>query len=160
MNLCSYFPLSRFSKFVKIFLFFAVVSLLFGCQPLDTAPTSTTPLVELQILEPMTETPVPACVFLSDVELSVSILSKNSVRINIAGLMPNEAVNAIFSSQSKGQGREILLSGMADEKGVFVDSVGLRSDEVDSEFKDWQIRVVHSRGSTCTEFTLPEKQVP
>jgi hypothetical protein len=160
MNLRSHFSPGRFSEFAKKFLFLIVVSLLFGCQPLDTAPTSTTPRVELQISDPLTETPFPACVFLSDVELSVSILSENSVRMRITGLVPNEPVHAIFSSQTKGQEREKTFSGMADGEGVFAESVGLRSHEVDSEFKDWQIRVVHSRGSTCTEISLPEKQVP
>jgi hypothetical protein len=49
---------------------------------------------------------------------------------------------------------------MADEKGGFADSVRLRSQEVDAEFKDWQLRVVHSRGSTCTGVFLPDKQLP
>jgi hypothetical protein len=154
------FSAGRLSKFAKIFLFLELVTLLSGCQPLDSAPTSTTPLVELQISEPVTETPVPACVLLSDVEISVSILSENSVRIKITGLMPDESIQAIFSSQIKGQGREKTFGGIADEKGVFAESVGLRSDEVDSEFQDWQIRVVHSRGSTCTEISLREKPVP
>jgi hypothetical protein len=149
------FSLRRSSKLVKI-LFLTIVSLLFGCQPVGTVPTSTTPLIESQILEPVTETPVPACVFLSDVELSVNIVSENSVDITITGLIPNEAVQTIFSSQINGQERERTFSGMADENGVFKDSVGLRNQQVDSEFKNWQIRVVHSRGSTCKEISLPE----
>jgi hypothetical protein len=160
MNLHSRFSLGGFPKFAEIFLFLAVVSLLFGCQAPEATPASPTPVVELQILEPVTETPVPACVFLSDVELTVSLLSANSVLIKITGLIPNETVHVIFSSQTKRQEREKTFSGAADEKGVFTESVGLRGHEIDSEFKDWQIRVVHSRGSTCTEISLPEKQVP
>jgi hypothetical protein len=154
-----FFSFDRLAKFAKIVVYYFTVSSLFGCQLLDSAPTSTTPLVEVQILTPslLTETPVPACVLLSSVELSVSIVSENSVGIKIVGLIPSEAVHAIFSSQIKGQEKEIVISGTANEKGVFADSVGLRSQEVDSEFKDWQIRVVHSRGSTCTEISLPEK---
>lgn len=157
MNQDSYLSLGRLSKFAKIFIFLIVVSSLFGCQPLDTAPTSTTPLVEVQILTPalLTETPIPACVVLTGVELSVNLLSENSVHIQITGLIPNEAVQAIFGSQIKEQEKEIILSGVADEKGVFTDSVGLRSQTIDAEFKDWQLRMVHSRGSTCTEFVLP-----
>jgi hypothetical protein len=157
MNLHSQFSLGRFLTFAKIFLCLAVVILLFGCQPLDSVSTSTTPHVEVQILTPslLTETPIPACVFLAGVELSVSLLSENSVHIKITGLIPNEAVQAILSSQIKGQEREITISGVSDEKGVFEDSVGLRSQTIDTEFKDWQLRVVHSRGSTCTEFALP-----
>src|SRR5215208_1637493 len=94
------FSLSRSSKFVKI-LFLTVASLLFGCQPLGTVPMSTTPLVEPQILEPVTETPVPACVFLSDIELFVNVVSENVVDIKITGLIPNETVHTIFSSQTK-----------------------------------------------------------
>ena len=157
MNLGLYFSLGRLSKFAKILLFLIVISSLVGCRPLDTVLTSTTPLVEVQILTPslLTETPIPACVFLPDVELSVSILSENSVHIRITGLMPNETVHAIFNSSIKGQTRETIVSGPADEKGIFEDSVGLRGHEIDVEFKDWQIRIVHSRGSTCTEIVLP-----
>jgi hypothetical protein len=157
MNLHSHFSINKFSKFAKTFLWFVVINLLFGCQLLDSVTISTTPRVEVQILTPslLTETAVPACVTLSAVELSVELLSENSVRIRITGLIPNEIVHAIFHSKVKGQEREISLSGPVDEKGVFSDTVGLRGYEVDSEFKDWQIRVVHSRGSTCTEVSLP-----
>lgn len=157
MDQVSYFLRDRFSKFAKILLSLVVVSFLFGCQSLNTLPTSTTPAVDVQILTPslLTETSTPACVFLSDVELTVSLLSENSVDIKITGLIPNEAVQATFDSQIKDQEKEIILSGVADEKGVFSDSVGLRSQTVDVEFRAWQLRVVHSRGSTCTEFVLP-----
>jgi hypothetical protein len=162
MHLYSHFALVRFSKFAKIFLSLAAVGLLFACQPLGTAPTSPPPFVEVQIVTPsfLTETPVPPCVVLSDVELTVEILSENSVRIRITGLVPNETVHAIFSSKIKGQEREATASGPADEKGVFEYSVGLRGPNLDTEFKEWQVQVVHSRGSTCTEFVLPDKQMP
>ncbi len=155
MNLHSRFSLGGFPKFAEIFLFLAVVSLLFGCQVPEATPASPTPVVELQILEPVTETPVPACVFLSDVELTVSLLSANSVHLRITGLVPNETVHAIFDSEIKGQKRETTIIGPADENGVFTESVGLRGHEINTEFKDWQIRVVHSRGSTCTNISLP-----
>lgn len=157
--MCQYsrFSLGGFSKIAKIFLILAMVSVLFGCQMPEAAPASPTPVVELQILEPVTETPVPACVFLSDVELTVSLLSENSVLIKITGLIPNETVHVIFSSQTKRQEREKTFSGVADEKGIFTESVGLRGPGIDTEFRDWQIRVVHSRGSTCAEISLPEK---
>lgn len=152
-----HFSIGKFSRFAEAIIYLTVATFLFGCQSISTATNSTTPIVEVQILTPsfLTETPVPACVFLSDVELSVSILAENSIHIRITGLMPNETVHAIFNSSIKGQTREIIVSGLADEKGVFEDSVGLRGNEIDGEFKDWQIRVVHSRGSTCTEIALP-----
>jgi len=158
MNLGPHLSFGRISKFVKIFIFLVVASSLVGCRPPDTVSTSITPLVEVQILtpSPLTETPVPACVVLSDVELSVELLSdENSIHIRITGLVPNEMVHAIFSSQIKGQTRETTVSGFADEKGVFEYAKGLRGQNIDREFKDWQIRVVHSRGSTCTEFVFP-----
>jgi hypothetical protein len=153
----SHFSLGRLSKFAEIYLFLAMVGSLFGCQPLDTAPTSTTPLVEVQILTPslLTETPVPACRDISGIEFFVELLSENSIHLRITGLVPNEMVHAIFSSQIKGQEREKTVSGPADENGVFEYSVGLRGQNIDTEFKDWQIRVVHSRGATCTEVSLP-----
>lgn len=128
---------------------------LFGCQSLETPPASTTPVVELQVLEPITETPVPPCVMLSDVELSVELLSEDSVHIRITGLLPNETVHAIFSSKTKDRAVETVVSGPADEKGVFEYSENLRGHETLQQFRDWQIRVVHSRGSTCAEVSFP-----
>jgi hypothetical protein len=48
---------------------------IFGCQPLRTVTASATPTIEVQIstLPYLTETPVPECVVLSDVELSAEI---------------------------------------------------------------------------------------
>jgi len=151
-----HFLLVKLSKFATLILFLVVIGSLFGCQLLETLPTSTTPLVEVQVLTPslLTETPIPACVELSDIELSVEMLSENSVHIRITGLVSKETVQAIFNSKIKAQEREIIVSGPADEKGVFEYSVGLRGQDIDAEFKDWQIRVVHSRGSTCAEVSL------
>lgn len=148
------------TNFATVIICSIAAAFLFGCQPLENPPVSTTPAVELQVLEPMTETPVPACVTLADVELTVELLSENSVHIRITGLVSNETVHAIFRSEIKGQKRETTVIGPADEKGVFEYSAALRSQEIDSEFKDWQIRLVHSKGSTCTEISLPEKQGP
>ncbi|MBI4762676.1 MAG: hypothetical protein ACOYYF_01935 [Chloroflexota bacterium] len=144
-------------NFTKVIICSIAALLLFGCQPLETPPASATPLVEVQVLEPMTETPVPACVLLPDVELSVDLISEDSVHIRITGLLPNETVHAIFGSKTKDRAVETVVSGSADEKGVFEYSENLRGHETLSAFKDWQIRVVHSRGSTCTEISLPEK---
>jgi hypothetical protein len=157
MNLSPHLSLGRISKYVKILILLAAAGSLVGCRPPEATPTSITPVVEVQILTPslLTETPIPACVFLDDVELFVSLLSEHSVNIKITGLIPNEAVQAILNSQIEEQGKEIIISGIADEKGEFTDSIGLRSQTTDAEFKDWQVRIVHSRGSTCTEFVLP-----
>lgn len=97
------------------------------------------------------------CVLLPDVELSVELLSDDSVRIRITGLLPNETVHAIFGSTTKDRAVETVVSGSADEKGAFEYSERLRALESDREFKDWQIRVVHSRGATCAEISLSEK---
>jgi hypothetical protein len=99
-------------------------------------------------------------VILPDVDLSVELLSEDSVHIRITGLLPNETVHAIFGSKTKDRAVETMVSGSADEKGVFEYSERLRGHETLSAFKDWQIRVVHSRGSTCAEISLPEKQGP
>ena len=158
VNMKLIFSRGKFSKFAKISILFSVANLLFGCQPLYAAPASGTPPVELQIFTPslLTETPIPPCVSIPDVKLSVVLLSENSVHIKITGLMSKEAVQAIYGSTINGQKREITVSGTTDEKGIFEDSRGLRGQEIDSEHKDWQIRVVHSRGSACTEISLPE----
>ncbi|HXF85221.1 MAG TPA: hypothetical protein VNK49_07505 [Anaerolineales bacterium] len=145
------------NNFTRIIIGSITALLLFGCLPLESPSASPTPVVELQILEPVTETPVPACVILLGVDLSVELLSEDSIRIRITGLLPNETVHAIFGSKTKGRTVETVVSGSADEKGVFEYSERLRALESDREFRDWQIRVVHSRGSTCTEISLPEK---
>jgi hypothetical protein len=157
MKLASQRSFGKISNIAKILIFLVVINSLSGCQPLDTAPTSITPIVEVQVLTPslLTETPIPPCMEFSDIELSVEKLSENSIYIRITGLVPNEAVHAIFSSKIEAQEREIVVSGSADEKGVFEYSVGLRGENVDVEFKDWQIRVVYSKGSTCAEVSLP-----
>lgn len=157
MNICSHLSTNRFSNFAKITIHLTLAACLFGCQSSRIATVSTTPNVEVQVLTGpfLTETPIPECVILPDVELSTDLLSENSIHIRITGLIPNETVQAIFSSKIKGQEREIIVTGPADEEGVFENSEGLRSDEIDSEFKDWQLSVVHSRGSTCTEIVLP-----
>lgn len=157
MGLHLYFSSGRFSKFADIFRFLVVAGLLFGCRSFDSVPSPTTPVVEVEILTSpsMTETPIPACVVLSDVELSVKPLSESSFQIRITGLIPHEAVHAILSSKIKGRELETIASGTADENGVFEYSDGWAGRENDPKFKDWQIRVVHSRGSTCTEISLP-----
>lgn len=144
-------------NFTRVIICSITALFLFGCLPLETPPVPTTPLVELQVLEPMMETPVLACVLLPDVELSVELLSDDSVHIRITGLLPNETVHAIFGSTTKDRAVETVVSGSADEKGAFEYSERLRALESDREFKDWQIRVVHSRGATCAEISLSEK---
>lgn len=155
MELCSHLSLGRLSKLSRSFLFLVAVISLFSCQPLDITPISTTPTIEFIISTTLPNTPIPACVVYPDIELTVELMSENSVHIRITGLEPNEIVNAIFRSRIMDQEKEIVLIGPADEKGVFEDSEGLRSQTIDADFKDWQLSVVHSRGSTCTEFVLP-----
>jgi hypothetical protein len=154
MNL---FLLGRLPNFIRALLFLTSVGFLLGCQIVNTIPISTTPTAEFIISTPsfLTETPIPACVVLSDVELSVKLLSESSFQIRITGLVPHEAVHAILSSKIKGRELETIASGTADENGVFEYSEASAGRENDPEFKDWQIRVVHSRGSTCTEISLP-----
>lgn len=145
------------SHFSQMFLIIVAADFLFGCQPTGITPTSTVPTGELTIWTPafLTETPIPACVVLSDVELSVYLLSEYSVHIRITGLVPNENVQAIFSSKTKRRELDTIASGTADGEGVFEYSERLRGYGIDPEFKYWQIRVVHSRGSTCADIVLP-----
>lgn len=49
-------------NFTRVIICSITALFLFGCLPLETPPVPTTPLVELQVLEPMMETPVLACV--------------------------------------------------------------------------------------------------
>ena len=145
------------SNFAKIIICVVTIVFLVSCQSAQngTAPVYPTSDVQISTVQYLTETPIPACVVLSGIELFVELLSENSVHIRIMGLVSNETVQAIFNSKIKAQEREIIVSGPADGKGVFEYSVGLRDQDIDAEFKDWQIRVVHSRGSTCTEVSLP-----
>lgn len=155
MNLQLHFSLDKPSRFAKIIIFYIGLGFLLGCQPSRATTISTTPTIEFIISTTLPNTPIPACVVYPNIELTVEILSENSVHIRITGLEPNEIVNAIFRSRIMDQEKEIVLIGSADEKGVFEDSEGLRSQTIDADFKDWQLSVVHSRGSTCTEFVLP-----
>lgn len=164
MRLYSLFSLVKISKFVEVIICLIVIAFLFGCQPIPNATAPATSTVEVQFSTALyvTETPVPACVSLPDVELYIEILSENSVRLKITGLMPNEPVYTIFSSEIQNRKKSIgcCLEEFADENGAYEYAVGLRSQTIDYEFKEWQVQVVHSRGSTCTEFVLPDKQMP
>lgn len=153
MKLFPYFSFGSVSKFATMLVFLTSGGILFACQPLSTIPTSKSPTVEFIISTPsfLTETPIPACVVLSDIELSVDLLSESSFHIRITGLIPNENVHAIFNSKIRERELETIASGEANEEGVFEYSHGWQ----DTKFKDWQIRVVHSRGSTCAEVSLP-----
>lgn len=142
-----------------IFLTF-VVAVLPGCQPVGNAiiPTnSTVDVLVSTVLSPyLTETPLPACVSLPDVELTVEMLSDDSVKFKITGLKPNEPVYTLFSSELKNKGaRSTGWGEKADENGAYESKVRLRGPMDDLDFKDWQMKVIHSRGSTCADFSLP-----
>ena len=164
MRLYSDFRLAKTSKFAEVIVCLVVIALLFGCQSLPNAPVPATSTVEVQISTalPLNQTPVPACVTLPEVELHIDILSENSVHLRITGLMPNEPVFTIFSSKFEEEEKSISCcpGEFADENGVYEYEVGLRSQTFDAEFKEWQVQVVHSRGSLCTEFVLPDKPLP
>jgi hypothetical protein len=145
---------SPVEKFAKIAICLVTATFLFSCQPIHATPVD---VIQISPEPYLTETPVPACVSLPDIKLSIELLSENSVHLTITGLVPNEPVYTIFSSEFKGSKRTIgcCEREFADENGVYEYSVGLRGQDVDAEFKEWQVWVIHSRGSTCTEFALP-----
>jgi hypothetical protein len=107
----------------------------------------------------LSETPVPECVSLPEISLEVTLLSENSAQVRITGLKPNEPVYTIFSSQTDNGAKstECCPGETASEKGIYEYSIGLRGAEVDLEFTDWQVRVIHSGGAACAEFTLPDR---
>ena len=92
----------RLHSLANVIYCLIAAAFLLGCQPFNTPPLpAVSTLIEtpIEIQESyLTETPVPACVSLPDVKLRVDILSKNSVRMRITGLVPNEPVYIILSS--------------------------------------------------------------
>lgn len=131
--------------------------ILSGCRAGDFP----TPRVEIEtaVDSYLSETPVPECVSLPGISLEVTLLSENSPQVRIKGLKPNEPVYIIFSSQTDdgAKSTECCPGETASEKGIYEYSIGLRGAEVDREFTDWQVRVIHSRGAACAEFTLPDR---
>jgi hypothetical protein len=135
----------------------ALAGVLPGCQPSNSTSYPTSPPLELLVWtpSPLTETPLPACVDLSDVKLYAVMSSEFSVQVKITGLVPNEDVRAIFSSKSKRGELETIAYGTADKTGAFEYLQRLRGYGIEPEFKNWQIRIIHSRGATCAEIDLP-----
>ena len=130
--------------------------ILSACQPGDTP----TVMVEVEpLVEPyLSETPVPECISLPDVKLDVTLLSEDSAQARITGLKPNEPVYTIFSSQTEdgnGKSTECCPGEFASEDGSYEYSVKLRGPDMDREFTNWLVRVIHSRGAACAEFVLP-----
>lgn len=136
-----------------------IIAVLFGCKPIVATiiPTSSPDKIQISTASYLTETPVPACVMLPDVRLIVTLLSDNSVQIKIVGLKSYEPVYTIFSSESEGKTKKIECceGETASGNGNYQYTQVLRSQNVDNEFKDWQVQIFHSRGATCTNFTLP-----
>lgn len=160
----------RLHTLLKVINCLLFVTFLVGCQSFQKSDVPATSAVEIhvspdslidtpvEISEPyLTETPVPACVSLPGVELSVELSSANSIHIKITGLVPNESVYTIFASEFPGQKKTVSCceQEFADENGVYEYSVRLRGQDIDAGFKVWQVWVIHSRGSTCSEFSLP-----
>jgi hypothetical protein len=158
MHTHSHFPLVRFSRFAEIIICFIIFAFLYGCQSIRNATVPATP-VEVQVspADPLTEKPITECVLLPDVELFIDPLSENSVHLKITGLVPNEPVYTIFSSEfeEKEKSTSCCPGEVADVNGVYEYKVGLRGLNSDAEFKEWHVQVVHSRGSTCKDFVLP-----
>jgi hypothetical protein len=133
------------------------LTIISGCQAGDFS----TPRVEIgtEAGPYLNETPVPECVSLPGISLEVILLSENSAQVRITGLQANEPVYTIFRSQTDdgAKSTECCPGETASEKGIYEYSVGLRGAEVDREFTDCQVRVIHSRGAACAEFTLPDR---
>lgn len=133
-----------------------LISILFliGCQ--QGQPTSP---VEMQAETdvPLTETPIPECVVLPDVKISIEILSESSVHLKVVGLKPNEPVYTILSStfEDKKVSTSCCDGEFADSNGIYEYTVGLREPNAGLEYKEWKVLVMHSRGATCTEFSFP-----
>ena len=116
-------------------LILVVASALLGCQPSNSISHPTSPTVELLVWTPssLTETPLPACVDLSDIELYAVMSSEFSVQVKVTGLVPNEDVRAIFSSKTKKGELETIAYGTADKTGAFEYSQRLRGYGIEPE---------------------------
>jgi hypothetical protein len=146
-------------QLIKLAVSLAIFVGLFGCESTGELPSPTISNSDVQIstMPYLTETPVPACVSIPDVKLNVQILSDNAVQIEIAGLQPNEPVYTIFSSESQGKVRRIECceKETANGNGNYQYTQVLRGENIDVEFKDWQVQVIHSGSAACTNFKLP-----
>lgn len=133
-----------------------LLSVLFlsGCQYGEsTSPVET--IVETESYS--TETPIPECVVLPDIKISIVFLSESSIQLRVVGLKPNEPVYTILSStfEDKKISTSCCDGEFADANGVYDYSVGLRDENAGLEYTEWKVWVVHSRGATCTEFSFP-----
>lgn len=146
-------------RLVKLGVSLAIIVGLFGCESIGEPPPPTISNSDVQISTApyLTETPAPACIALPHVKLNVQILSDNVVRIEIEGLQPNEPVYTILSSESQGKVKRIECCERetANGNGNYQYTQVLRGVNVDFEFKDWQVQVIHSGSAACTNFKLP-----
>jgi len=148
-----------FLSLLKITTCLICFTVLAACSSVVKMEVSITPTPSVQIATApyLTETAVPACVSNPDIKLEVLPISDNAVQIVMNGLQPYEPVYVIFSSAAQGQTRKVecCAGAMADANGSYQQTQTLRGQNVDVEFKHWQVQVVHSQGSACAEFNLP-----
>lgn len=156
--------ISKQFRYLIVTQIFAV--LITACQPQPNAgepPTAgtTNPPVEVmtQVFPPMNPTATPVCTSLpSDMTLSVTPTSPTSAQIEMTGLSPGEGIILIYYAEIPGQSSnriEDMPVQTADTNGHFVYTAQGLSPLSGSTKNRWEIQIIHSRGATCTEVTLP-----
>lgn len=154
----SQIPDIYYLNFNQKIVYLISILILCSCQSTPNTTVPATPVVvEILSMPDWTETPAPACISLPEIQLSIDLLSENSVHIKITGLEPNEPVYTIFNSRYEEKEKSVSCcpGEVADEQGNYEYNAGLRGQETDAEFINWHVQVVHSRGSACTDFILP-----
>lgn len=118
-----------------------------------------TPVVEVQIMPPVSPTATPDCQLAAGVAIEVRRLSDTTAVLYASGLQPGEIPFIFYSTSISGVGSMRVEAGGfakgADEQGEFsFELTGLRPLEGQAR-ATWDIRLVHRRGVACTEITLP-----
>lgn len=134
-----------------------------SCQPLaaDTIPTvQSTIAVTKVVSESIEPSPTPVnCTYDDEyVAINVEPLSADSARFQINGLQPGEKVTLLFVAQptaTQGSEKEISPVNRVEANGTFsyLERGLTRLDDAAENI--WTVKVIHSDGVSCQEFTLP-----
>lgn len=89
-------------------------------------------------------------------KVTITILDKNDIRLDLAGFTPGETVWFRFqlSHATGGRTYEFYPIATVGEDGRFSSTESFE-DIIPNRPDPWDVRVVHSRGVACTQATMP-----
>lgn len=122
---------------------------------LSIQPTIVVTKVVSESIEP-SPTPAICTPDLDGVDLSVESISPDSANVQLNGLQPNERVTLLFVAQpTAAQSSEKEISFTVESDGTLSHQERSLTKLDDATENIWTVKVIHSRGVTCEEFTLP-----